>query len=112
MALDFYQLGERVRFFRKRRGLSQMDLAEAIDCATAFISYIENGHKHMSLNTFVSIANTLRVSADELLIDSLEYNIVATNHEFADLISDCSSAEKKVLFDIMAAAKRSLRINN
>ncbi len=80
MALNYYSLGKRIRFYRKQRGLSQMALAEAVDCAPTFISYIENGQKHMSLNTMVLIANALHVSADELLVDSLENNVVAVNH--------------------------------
>ncbi len=89
-----------------------MALAEAVDCAATFISYIENGQKRMSLNTLVSIANALHVSADELLMDSLEYNIVASNHEFSDLMADCSFSERKILYEIIAASKRSIRSSN
>ena len=109
MALNYSSLGKRIRYFRKKRGLSQMALAEEIDCATTFISYIENGQKRMSLNTLVAIANVLQVSADELLVDSLDYNFRVTNHEFSDLMADCTSAERKILFDIVAASKQSLR---
>ena len=88
MALNYSSLGKRIRYFRKKRGLSQMALAEEIDCATTFISYIENGQKRMSLNTLVAIANVLQVSADELLADSLDYNFRVTNHEFSDLMAE------------------------
>ena len=111
MALNYSSLGKRIRYFRKKRGLSQMALAEEIDCATTFISYIENGQKRMSLNTLVLIANALHVSADELLADSLDYNFRVMNHELSDLMSDCTTSERKILFEIVAASKQSLRGN-
>ena len=111
MALNFVQVGKRVSEVRKRRGLSQQRLAEIICKSPTHISYIEGGLKCMSLDTFVAVANALRVSADELLKDNIENTIVVSNHEFAEVISDCSEYEKRVLLSIVASAKEALREN-
>lgn len=111
MTLNFVQVGKRVCEIRKHRGLSQHRLAEIIGKSPTYISYIEGGFKCMSLDTFVSVANALRVSADELLKDSIENTIVVSNHEFADIISDCSEYEKRILLAVVITAKEALREN-
>lgn len=74
-------------------------------------SLLEGGLKCMSLDTFVSIANALQVSADELLKDNIENNIKVANHEFASLIADCSEFEKRVLLSMLKTAKTAMREN-
>jgi len=111
MALNFVQIGKRVGELRKRRGISQTALAEMIDKSPTYISYIESGIKCMSLDTLVSIANALRVSADELLMDSLENTVKVSNHEFSALLADCNEYEKRVLLSVVESTKTALREN-
>ena len=109
MALNYVQVGRRVEEIRKRRGITQIALAEMVSKSATYISYVEGGIRCMSMATFVAIANALQVSADELLIDSIENTVKVSNHEFADLLSDCSEYEKRVLFEIAKATKNALR---
>lgn len=111
MALDNVALGKRVKHIRKKKGHTQMELAELLDKSTTYISDMERGIKGMSLETLVVLANVLHVSADEILVDSLENTIRVSNHEFARILSDCTDYEKRVLLDIVTAAKQSLRKN-
>lgn len=111
MVLNYVQIGKRIGEIRKRRGISQLTLSEMVNKSPTYISYIESGIKCMSLDTFVSIANALQVSADELLVDSIENTIKVSNHEFAELLSDCSEYEKRVLLEMAKAAKRAVREN-
>jgi transcriptional regulator with XRE-family HTH domain len=109
MTLNYISVGKKIKAIRKKRGLSQMKLAERAELSPTYISYIENGIKSMSLEAFVRIANALNVTADELLSDSLENTIKVSNHEFTTLLNDCTHHEKRVLHDIVTAAKKSLR---
>ena len=111
MALNLIDLGRRIKQFRKRRGLSQAELAGQINCAPTYISYIESGQRCMSLDTLVEIANALHVSADEMLQGSLEKTIVVTNHEFAELLNDSSVIERKAMFVAASTAKQFIRDN-
>ncbi len=111
MALNFVKIGKRIGEIRKRRGLSQWALAESVNKSPTYISYIENGLKCMSLDTFVSIANALQVSADELLMDSIENTVKVSNHEFTVLLSDCNEFEKRIMMEIASAAKNTIREN-
>lgn len=111
MEFNSKAIGHKMKLARKRRGLTQQDLAERIDCSPTYVSYIESGIKSMGLGTFVLIANSLNVSADELLVDVLENTVRASNHSFVDLLADCTEYERRVLQDILSAAKASMRAN-
>ena len=111
MSLNYILLGQKVKSFRKKKGFSQFKLSEMISRSPTYISYIESGNKSMSLETFLLLTNALNVTADELLTDSLENTIKVSNHEFATLILDCTEYEKRILLDITARTKTSLREN-
>lgn len=107
--VNYYLLGQRIRAVRNKKGLTQMALAERIETSPAYISYIETAYKSCSLDKLIQIANELNVSADELLIDSLENTIKVTNHEFASVLTDCTEYEMRVLLDIITTAKNAMR---
>ena len=64
-------LGERIQIAREERCITQRELAEAVGCTPQHISAIERGAKTPTLETFVAIAEALRVPADVLLQDVL-----------------------------------------
>ena len=111
MTINHISLGQRIRLMRKKKGLTQLHISELVGLSPTYISYIESGNKSMSLATFIEIANALNVTADELLIDSLENTVKVSNHELAALLSDCSEYEKKILLDVASVTKKSLREN-
>ena len=94
-------LGKKIKVIRKRKGVSQQALAEMANCSPTHISYCETGRRHMSVETLVRIANALHVTADELLIDSLENTVKVSNHEFSAILIDCSEYEKNALLDVL-----------
>ena len=102
-------IGKRIRAIRTRKGLSQSKLSELIDTTPTYMSYVENGQKGLSLETFIRLANALNSTADEILIDCLENTVKASNHEFAPVIADCTEYEKRVLLDVITATKVALR---
>lgn len=104
-------IGKRIRAIRKRKGLSQSKLSELIDITPTYMSYVENGLKGLSLDSFIKLANALNSTADEILLDCIENTVKASNHEFAAVITDCSEYEKRILLDVITAVKASLREN-
>jgi|TergutMp193P3_1026864.scaffolds.fasta_scaffold26150_4 transcriptional regulator with XRE-family HTH domain len=54
---------------RVKRGLSQEQLAEAIDSTNVYISLLENGLRKPSLNATILIAQTLEIQPDKLIKD-------------------------------------------
>lgn len=69
--MDTKAVGERIQIAREERCMTQRELAEAVSCTPQHISAIERGAKTPTLETFVAIAEALRVPADVLLQDVL-----------------------------------------
>ncbi len=54
-----YNLGERIKFIRESRKLTQTELAKKCDSDQSTIANIEKGNKDPSLQTLIKIANGL-----------------------------------------------------
>ncbi len=67
---EYRQLGLKIAYYRKLRGLTQEQLAEQIDRSPAFIGHVEapNIKKAISLDTLFDIANALNVPAYKFLM--------------------------------------------
>ena len=65
-------IGARISFFRMRANMTQTELAEKLSCTPQHVSAMERGIKTPKLDTFVAIANILRVPPNLLLQDVLE----------------------------------------
>ena len=67
---EYRQLGLRIAYYRKLRGLTQEELAERIERTPAFIGHVEapNINKAVSLDTLFAIAEVLEVPAYKFLI--------------------------------------------
>ena len=64
-------LGRNIRYYRKRKGWKQRQLAEIIDVTDESISHVANAHVRPSLDQAVAIANALGIDMNTLLEDSL-----------------------------------------
>ena len=65
--MDYYEIGQRIRRIRKAKGISQEVLAEKVGISTTHMSHIETANTKLSLQVFISIAETLEVSTESLL---------------------------------------------
>jgi transcriptional regulator with XRE-family HTH domain len=59
-------VGQRVRTYRKRAGLSQEELAEKAGLHSTYISIVERGEKNVTLRIVYQISAALGVPLDEL----------------------------------------------
>lgn len=69
------RFGEKLRMLRKQRGLTLMELAEALGYTThsnSYISLIENGKRVVRTEFILKVADFFGVSMDELTRDELE----------------------------------------
>ena len=67
---EYLQLGLKIAYYRKLRGLTQEQLAEKIERTTAFVGHVEapNISKAVSLDTLFDIANALDVPVYKFLL--------------------------------------------
>ncbi len=60
------RFGERIRFLRQKRDLTQEQLASLIDNSTEYVSHIERGLASPSFATLERLTKALQVDAHEL----------------------------------------------
>lgn len=111
MTIDYRIIGKQIKIARKRKGLTQEFLAEAIERDRSYISYIETGKKKLGLETLLLIANALDVSADELL----SFNLLqrrAVSDDLTTLLDNCTPQERKIILETANALKKALQSNS
>ena len=109
MAIDYISLGARIKYYRTQKHLTQDELADLATLSKSLISYIENGEKSPSLEAFISIANALKISADELLVDNLSVSNSMRGGDDYYILLDCTPEEATILVKNMKELKTILR---
>jgi len=109
MEINYVAIGKRMRRFRKALYITQAELGERSQVEPSNISHIERGATKVSLPTLLKIANTLHVSLDDLVYDSLECNRHISIKELDAILSDCTDSEIKALVEMVKSTKSILR---
>ena len=104
MEINYFKLGDRIRFYRTKAGLSQEKLAEFVNLTNVHISKIENGNTNPTVETIVNIATVLNVTPDQLLVDSLPQN----KNDLNSLLLDCTPEDVSILVENFTALKKVL----
>lgn len=61
------EIGNRIRFYRKKKGLSQEKLAELCNFHPTYIGQIERGEKNATIESIYRITKGLGISMSQLL---------------------------------------------
>lgn len=96
-------IGKRIRKYRQAKGWRQEDFAEKIGLSVTYTGMIERGEKVPKLETFITIANTLEVSADLLLADVLSTGYDVKSSEMTEQISSLSPSERDRIYSVVDA---------
>ena len=89
---------ENVKFYRKQKGMSQAQLAEACEVSNGTIGNIECGMTKPSFDLIIQIANKLEVKPESLFFSP-------ENVDFAHVISDkLSKNQLKRVKKVLASA--------
>ncbi len=87
------RLGQRVKFFRKKRSLSQEQLAEMINMETKSLSRIESGHNYPMYENLVLISSALEIEPWQLYFTDETKNLDVMKDE---IISALEKDETKI----------------
>lgn len=110
MDLNYKKIGKKIKRLRQQQKLSQEIFAEKCNLSSSYISYIEQGHKKISLNSIVKIAEFLNVAVD-LLLNEQKLENLCIEQKLNILISDCDFFEKQIIYDVANTTKDSIRRN-
>lgn len=94
---------------RIRMEMTQERLAELVNLSPSHLSNIETGTTKVSLPTIIKLANALDVSVDGLLADSVVQSKAVFEKDLQYILSDCDEYEIRIIADIAAATKKTLR---
>lgn len=111
MAIDYKDIGQRIKAKRTQRGMTQEALSELVGIGPSHMSHIESGSTVPSFEVFISILNALDCSSDELLCREIHAAKGHRDNWLTDLISDCDPTEAKIISDALIALKATLRKN-
>ena len=100
--IDYSSIGSRLKEFRKRRGITQEDVAHDLQVTVAYVSNVENNKVKLNLRVLTYYANRLGVSVDYLLYSGSS-NVNALNAELLSITEFMSDDEKQQLIKVLHA---------
>lgn len=103
MELDYKKIGIRIKDERLKQNISQEKLAEFINMSKEHVSHIECGTTKLSLPALVKICNSLEITPDLLLLDSLYKSREYLKDEFSKIIKNCDNLDLKLIIETAKA---------
>ena len=103
MKINYISIGQRIRFFRKAKRITQEELAFRIATSAAYISNIESGKKKPSLQKLTEIAENLGITINDLVylpkLNASSYSVGEINK----MISHCPTEKQQLLLQSISA---------
>ena len=99
--MDYKRLGERIREERRKLGLTQAQLAEAVDISDTYMGAIERGERSLTLDTLVRLVNRLGVTVDYLLTDSVTDSDANIMEQFKQIIDNQPMERKQMAINVL-----------
>ena len=96
-------IGKNIRKVREQKGWRQEDFAEKIGLSVTYTGMIERGEKVPKLETFITIANVLGVSADQLLFDVLDTGYTVKSSSITESIEQLPKTERERIYCVVNA---------
>lgn len=82
-------VGERIRFYRETKKMSQMELAKKTDISNTSISNFEKGHTKPGVVTLARLSQALGVSIDDLFFGDINERFITSVEDEASVVVNC-----------------------
>ena len=105
--MNYFEIGQKIRKYRKEKGLSQEQLAEKVNISVTHMSHIETANTKLSLPVLVDIAAVLQVQTDELLTDTKPQPSAA---RLMQLVADCTPAQLELIIELAKTVKNKFTV--
>lgn len=106
--MRYYEIGRRIRRYRKACGLSQEALAERAGISVTHMSHIETGSTKLSLPVLVGISEALPVGTDALLADEPKPDKAKLAAEVQAILDSFEVDELPVAVEVLRALRDGL----
>lgn len=105
MKINYLLLGKKIKKIRKSKKLSQYDLAERVSVSPPYISRIECGKNHISLDLLVKVCDTLETNVAKILTDDYF-------DEYSHLTKESTDLEKRLMEAVCNTIKEIIEKEN
>lgn len=94
-------LGKRIKQFRKKRNLTQQELADIVNMEVKSLSRIESGHNYPQYDNLVALSNALQIQPWELYFNGAKKDINKMREE----IVKAMETDEKITFQLYNCLK-------
>ena len=108
LIFDYKTIGNNLLFYRKKRGLTQYEVAEIAGLSDRTYADIERGTVNMRIETILRICNALHITPDDIMTTDNE----SDNYSIEQLMSDlnqCSPKEQQTAIKLLQTYIDSLK---
>ena len=99
--MDAEKVGARLRECRKRAGITQEKLGEAVGLSTNHISAIERGINMPRVEKLVEMMNIMQCTADEVFIDVLDAGYKRKASILEDRLNALPGEERRKILNVV-----------
>lgn len=94
-----YIIADNVKLYRKKKNLTQFELAEKAELSVDSIKRIEHGSRTMSLENFMRIADALAVPLSYLMYENL--NQIPITERILNILNNKNGKQQEYLVHIL-----------
>ena len=98
----FAEIGNRMRFARENRGISQLDMAQRISCNKSHLSAVERGENATNVKYILGYCNVLGITPDQLL----GYSHIESKWEA--LLQSLTPVERDKVYNLITSIKETI----
>ena len=99
--IDYKLIGQRIKKYRQKQGITQEKFAEYLDVTVGYVSQLERGISKINLERLASIAEYFGCSIMDLLADTSKSDPHYMQDEFFLLYEQLPLSEKTMLMHLL-----------
>lgn len=99
--VDYRLIGSRLKQQRERQRKTQETVAEKVNITTVYLSKIENGKVHPTLDTLSAICTALNCDLGKILSDVSSESDLYQNEQIVKVFNSCSPEVKPIALSLL-----------
>ena len=108
LVFDLHTIGNKLLDIRKKKGMTQAEVAEKSGLSDRTYADIERGSVNMRTETVLRICKALHITPDEILTED-NISISAKQEELWQQLNECSPKDKETALNLLAVYLQSLK---
>ncbi len=108
LVFDFHKIGAKFYTFRKAKGMTQAEVAEAAGLSDRTYADIERGGVNMRIETILRICNVLDITPNDVLTEESDVPMFDEN-DIIKKLGECSPKERETALRILSVYLDSLK---